>query len=215
MRIWRARNIRGVILNNVRAAPPLDLPWENFAWVMASHITGIPDFHRVGIAIYEVVKRGLLESINCGYRRPALAVRLTGANREGFRWPGAFIGNLLRFGLEPDLHRIYTGDWNFEEFRKWFRKTRPDVLFALADQPKHWLQSMAVDIPGQVGFVHLAANLSNDQVSGVAQDFHRVGEAAVHALDSALRRNELGIPRTPASFTVTGAWREGNTLRQT
>lgn len=213
-RIWKARNVRGVVLSNIRASPSMEFPWQNFAWVVNGRITGLPEFHRVGNAIYEVVKTALHEVFRRGYRRPSLAVRLKGETRAGFRWPAAFIGNLLRFGFEASMDQVFQGEWTESHFRKWFKREQPDVILAFVDQPRLWLEQMNVSVPKQVGFIHLAANISEHNVSGVVQDFRRVGEAAIHALDSQLRRNELGIPTAPITLTVPGVWREGITLRR-
>ncbi|MDO8629766.1 MAG: LacI family DNA-binding transcriptional regulator, partial [Phycisphaerales bacterium] len=119
-RIWKARSVRGVILSQVRASPLRRFPWDDYAWVVNGSITGVPDFHRVGNAIYEIVKRALFEALRHGYRRPGLAVRLQGETRVGFRWPAAFIGNLLRYGLEPSMDRIFQGEWTLTAFRGWY-----------------------------------------------------------------------------------------------
>lgn len=212
-RAWKARNVRGVILSNVRASPALRLPWDDFAWVVNGHITGTPVLHRVGNEIYQLLKRAMREMVRRGYRRPGLVVRLRGGYRVGFRWPAAFIGNLLRYGYKASLGQVFQGEWTRDAFERWLRRQQPDAVLALVDQPRLWLRELGMEIPGEVGFLHLAANIAGSEVSGIVQDFHQVGEAAVHALDSELRRNEIGIPAAATSFTVAGGWREGTTLR--
>lgn len=213
LRIWKARSVHGVVLSHIRGPGSIKLPWDKFAWVVNGHITGIPDLHRVGNAIYEVVKVGLSQAIKRGYRKPGLVMRTAGESRVGFRWPAAFIGNLLRFGVDASLSWIFRGDWTLSSFRHWFQSQRPDVVLALVDQPLFWLQQMKVAVPREVGFVHLAANVSkHNAVCGVTQDFRRVGESAVYALDSELRRCELGVPQAPVTVTIAGVWREGATL---
>jgi LacI family transcriptional regulator len=212
-RIWKARNIRGIILSNLRCPRPSHFPWNEFAWVLNGHTTGVPPLHRVGNEIYQVMKSSVAELARRGYSRPGLVLPLQGSSRAGFRWPAGLIGNLLRYGLKPSLNRIFTGEWLMEAFKGWFLQERPDIIMALSDEPLLWLEQMGVKVPEDAGFLHLAANISSRNPAGVAQNFRAAGEAAIYSLDSALRRNERGIPPVPAVFTVAGTWRDGATLR--
>lgn len=210
--VWKSRNVRGVILKNFRPEKDFQLPWNDFAWVVSGHNEGIPPLHRVGNAIYQIVKLALEQAFARGYQRPVLAMPMRGPRRAGYRWSGAFLGNLLARSPKPGWNSVFQDDWSQPAFAAWFRKQKPDVILSLHDQPRSWLESMKVKVPAEVGFLHLAANISTCKASGVVQDFFRGGEAAIHALDSELRRNEIGIPELPTTFTVAGKWQEGRTL---
>lgn len=138
---------------------------------------------------------------------------LRGPNRAGYRWPASFLGNLMAASAKTALNSVFQDEWTKPAFAAWFQKHQPDVVLSMLDQPRLWLAEMKVPVPQRTGFIHLAANISSASVSGVVQDFFRGGEAAIHALDSELRRNEIGIPELPTTFTVAGKWREGGTLR--
>lgn len=93
VRRWRARNVRGVFLLNVRADHALALPRAKFSWVVAGNMVSTRALHRVGNEIHQVVKLALEQTPRPGCRRPALAVLLVGEGRQKFRWAGAFCGN--------------------------------------------------------------------------------------------------------------------------
>lgn len=213
VRVWRARNVSGVILKNFRPKGEFALPWDEFAWVVSGHNEGLPRLHRVGNEIYQIVSLALRQAHERGYRRPGLALPLQGPDRAGYRWPGAFQGNLMCLGLRLGADCFFRAEWDPEAFGKWVHRYRPDVVLSMLDEPLMWLRRMGVRVPGEAGFIHLAANISSPSTSGVVQDFFRGGEAAVHTLDSELRRNERGIPELPTTFTVSGTWRRGKTIR--
>lgn len=210
---WRAHRVRGAFLWNVRPDAPLDLPWDEFAWVVSGGITHAPDFHRVSNEIFQIVKLAIKESLKRGYRRPGLAMSTSGGERVGFRWVGAFLANVMRYGISLDMDSVFQGELTRKNFIAWQERFQADVILSLDDMPKQWIQDMGQDVPSQTGFLHLAANLSEIGAAGVAQDFREGGRAIIRALDGELRRNDFGIPSTPLTITVPGSWKEGATVR--
>lgn len=212
-RIWKARGIRGVILFNYRPKKELDVPWNDYSWVVSGSVTHAPDLPRVGNEIYQIVKMAIKETASRGYSRPALVVPLKGGSRHGFRWAGAFSANLLKYGACDESPLIYSGDWNSGNFQSWIKKVKPDVALSMSDEVYHWLQGCGIRIPTDLGFVHLVANSSKiDAVAGVRQDFIQTGVKAVACLDSQLRNNEVGVPQIVTTTTLTGIWQSGQTL---
>jgi len=203
---WRARNVRGVFLLNVRADHALALPWAEFSWVVAGNMVGAPALHRVGNEIYQLVKLALEHALRLGCRRPALAVPLVGEGRQGFRWAGAFCGNWFALMPGPAEPLIYRNTWEEAAFRRWLRAVKPDAVLALTDDVFTWLQRAAPASSPKPRFIHLAANTSRLAVPGVCQDFAAVGAAAAQMLDGQLRRNERGVPSEPTTLTVAGRW---------
>jgi DNA-binding LacI/PurR family transcriptional regulator len=210
VRRWRARNVHGVLLCNVRGDRELDFPWAEFCWVVAGNMGGTPALVRVGNEIHQLVKLALREALRRGCRRPGLAVPVVGERRQGLRWAGAFLGNSLE--LQPEVAKplVFRDRWNEAAFRRWLRAARPDAVLALTDDVFEWLQRA---VPRRGGrrplFLHLAANTSAHPVAGVVQEFAAVGAAAAQLLDGQLRRNERGAPAHPSTLTVAGGWRAG------
>jgi len=207
VRRWRARNVRGVFLLNLRADHGLALPWTEFSWVVAGNMAGAPALHRVGNEIHQLVKLALEQALRLGCRRPALAVPLAGGLRQGLRWAGAFYGNSLDLLPDSDEPLIYRDAWEEAAFRRWLRAVKPDAVLALTDDALVWLERAVPAGGPKPRFIHLAANSSRLKVPGVCQDFTAVGAAAAQMLDGQLRRNERGIPAEPTTLTVAGRWR--------
>jgi hypothetical protein len=214
LRRWRAANVQGVVLYGVRAGDEwAGMPWDEFCWVVSSNTVVGAALHRVGNEIYQLVKLGLQEAMARGYRRPGLAVPLEGPLREGFRWAGAFAGNHMRYLPQAPAAPVYRGDWCCSGFQAWLDRERPDVVLALTDEPLAWIESGGLRVPGDAGFIHLAANLSRRGAAGVSQDLAGVGAAAVQALDGLLRRGERGVPERAGAYTLAGRWADGWTVR--
>ncbi len=215
VRRWRARNVRGIFLLNVRADHELALPWAEFSWVVAGNMVGAPALHRVGNEIHQLVKLALEQTLRLGCRRPALAVPLVGKARQGFRWAGAFCGNWLALMPGATEPPIYRDTWEEAAFRRWLRAVKPDAVLALTDDVFAWLERAAAARGPKPLSIHLAANTSRYAVAGICQDFRAVGAAAAQMLDGQLRRNERGVPAEPTTLTVAGRWRASRTGAET
>ena len=103
--------------------------------------------------------------------------------------------------------------WNEKLFGKWFQKNKPDVV--ISQQPKiiDWLKNLGLNVPDDVGFVHLNCPDKSGAFSGIYQNGPLMGRAAVDFLVSMLQRNERGLPEVPHLVLIEGTWVPGTTVR--
>ena len=74
------------------------------------------------------------------------------------------------------------------------------------------LKTMRVRVPRDVGVVTLERREREAGLSGMEQNFERIGAAAVNSIIGMLHRGERGLPAVPEKILVDASWIEGDTL---
>lgn len=137
-------------------------------------------------------------------------------SRVDYQWSGSFLSEQRRG--EPE-HRvplcvIEDDQWNEENFTKWFRESKPDVIISQQVEILDWLGKLGVRVPDDVGFVHMNCPDTSGQFAGVYQNGKVIGEVAMDFLVGMVQRNECGIPDLAHSILVEGTWVDGATVRK-
>jgi LacI family transcriptional regulator len=198
-----------------------------------SHEGGIPEWSVAGWENYAIVAIGNRgKNISCDYAtsdhyRNCLIV-LNELHRRGYDHIGiALLHSLIR---EQDLRplsaylgwKAYTGiralppfltkRWQKEEFLKWFRQHRPQVIIVASHPPIEFLRSEGIRTPEDVGLVHLDIDPRWKEMSGIAQNNFQTGMVAAQVVIDRINRNNFNIPENPEAIFVTGRWIDGATI---
>ncbi len=215
--ILNSRGIRGLIITGVlengllpTAFSPI---WTQFACVVVGVRTTRPKLHCASNDQYATSLDSFNEAISLGYRRPGLVIeRKVDENLNGRFSAGFFMGQLQL----PKSERIPSLDFNREApeaFANWFREHQPDVIITLHAELKDWLSATKVDVPGEVGLIHLDRTADLPEWAGMNQNNEHVGVAALDMLVGALHRSEFGIPSFAKSMMIESDWVPGATIR--
>lgn len=95
---------------------------------------------------------------------------------------------------------------------------RPDVIVSVSRFGIRLIEERGLAVPGELGYASL--DLDGDMpeyegLSGIDQNSHMVGAAAVDMLVGAIQRGQRGVPLHPVRIEVEGVWRHGtSTVRQ-
>ena len=102
---------------------------------------------------------------------------------------------------------------SFGEFRRWFRRWRPDAIITPSRQQYEWLQAMGVRVPDDCGLAHL--NLGADVAgwAGINPQIEWIAASAVDMLVGQIHRHETGPPPVPKELLIKGLWVLGSTVR--
>ena len=105
-----------------------------------------------------------------------------------------------------------------EEFRRetfvpWFKRYKPDVVISHLTDPIDWMESCGARIPETHGYVCLNILKKKRPAAGLDQQPQHLGARAAESVIAQLQRNELGIPQSRMTTTISAVWREGPTLR--
>jgi DNA-binding LacI/PurR family transcriptional regulator len=209
-RVIEARGIMGVVLLMV-TPEELDLPWDALSLgsaCISPHLT--PRTHYIGVNTYHDACMAFQTSANLGYRRPALiySIQEDIGNNEG-AYTAAFL--LHQRTLAPK-DRLPVFSKPNKDFLPWFKKYRPDIIFAMYGEP---FRQLADRIPKEVGFVNFSG-LDYGILPGstyISQRHDLAGVAAVDLIMGQLSRNERGWPENPNCVIVPSEWHSGTTTR--
>ena len=214
-RILKARGIRGVIIipRLDHLHPRVHLEWENFATVEIGRTLWNPrGFHHVETGDYHKVIEALHLLKKAGYKRIGMAIEPMQNQHQRGTYYAAYLVSQLR---QPESSRIpvlaSTGPWTEANFRVWYKRYQPDVLFIhYAEEVCGWLRKMGVRWPEDVSL--FCADVKDAAMSGLARDYASLGRSAVEMVSLLLENGELGLVANPRSWLVDEFWQAGSTL---
>jgi LacI family transcriptional regulator len=214
-RILVARGIQGlIILPTPKSGAHLRLNWESFSSVALGYSLAQPSLHRVCNHLAHTITKTLDMVLRLGYCRIGLAMRSDTDERVDYSWRS---GYLLYRDMYPQLNfvpMLLTLNWNEESFRKWFLEMKPEVVVSDDVRVQEWLKNLGVQVPKQVGLVHLDCSRNRSTCSGIDQHHEMLGAAAIDLVVGQLHRNETGVPFYPKNVMIEGTWVDGSTVRR-
>jgi LacI family transcriptional regulator len=210
------RGIRGLLIPPVVNPIEWNIDWSRFSAVGC----GIGEFrlpiHSVDINYFTAFRRCWQECLARGYRRIGACL---------YRQPGPDQNDSLRYAaclyeqsLLPAGHAripIFDGGFqDFDHFKRWVRRNRPDAVIALNASVFWVFESMGLSVPDDIGFCLISNHGgSQNKIAGATTQRARVAELAVNWLDQLIRTNETGLPAIPDEILVESSWIEHPTLR--
>jgi DNA-binding LacI/PurR family transcriptional regulator len=214
--ILKARNISGVLLAPAtRAGEKITLDWVRLAAVEFGRSLAQPILHRVCNHQAHTMRLVLETLAARGYRRCGIYLTESICARVDQTWPAAYFHHAhLRNPGEVPLPPLLRPAWNEAEFVAWFRQYRPDAVVTIHPPVLEWLRATGARIPNQVGFALLDWSREMGEIAGVDQNSENVGAAALELVAAQLTQHEFGVPPSPKTILIEGAWRNGATVRR-
>jgi LacI family transcriptional regulator len=221
-RILRARGIRALLL----ASPPAlltcnDLPWEHYSTTTLGYSVTRPLLHRA-VHHYRFAIKTTLEQLRLrGYKRFGLVYSPSDELRLQDGWTGGFrveqgrnlLGEHFLFYRQQFTPSIENFPRELHLFQRWVVRHRPEVILASSDWvPKMLRREMGLNLPKDMGFVHLARDPQDPADSGIDQQLDEVGVSAIDLLAGMVHQHEFGLPRVPKIVVQEGKWVEGHSL---
>ncbi len=214
-RILLARGIRGLILHSLpHPGGKLALGWKHFAAVTKGVTIVQPPLHRVISSHYDDIRLVATELARRRYRRLGLVLGKEMNDRVDCAWlAGLHVHQraLDRADRIPPL--IVAAAEGAAEFRRWFRRYRPDVLLFSEQPVPAWIDRLGLRAPKDLGLVHLDWSPEIAPLAGLDSNAEALGRAAVDLLVGQLHAQEHGIPRHEKIITIKGLWRDGSSVR--
>ncbi len=186
-----------------------------------------PNLHRATPSYFQNMEMALRICAQKGYKRIGFCTYQDEVDRIGMHWLGAFCGwrDLQKPENQVPVHfNSYTdpqeGDheeqkWDDhrDHFYQWIEREKPDLVISNDLFFYYWMVEKGIRLPEDLGFVHLGVTNEEPSVSGVDQNHHQIGAAAVDLLISQLQKNQQGIPPSMQTVLVYGSWVDGGTTR--
>lgn len=212
--VLQSRGIHGVLLLPAWYDPDLSkLDWSRYAGVYTDYIIERPALHSVCSDHYRAMMAALTRLTALGYRRPGLALHRHNDERLQHRWSGAFRAFQENHPGVESVPPLMAASLEREEFTRWFRQARPDVVLSHNTEVIDWMEGCGASVPGTHGFVSLNLVMRTRPCTGLDLQPHLLGARAAELLVAQLQRNEHGVPEWPTTTTIPARWVEGATLQ--
>lgn len=214
-----AQAIRGVIFEHTDSEEfnqyTLEFDWTGLSAVtLGARPSDLP-VHTVSSNHFDGARLAYQKLIELGYRRIGLSLHMLCDRSLDFETSGGF---LCAQSLYPKASRIpihntdvYQG-WDRRGFCEWFERYRPDVVISPNSEIFEFLKYMALRVPEDVGWVHLA-KASGSCVAGVEHHAQQIGSAAIDLLSNFLHMNETGQVEVIRRELIEPTWIQGSTVR--
>jgi LacI family transcriptional regulator len=215
-KILETRGIQGLLVAPIEEQDSrLTFAWDRFCSVSLCRNLVWPKINVVDHNHHHSIKLAWHELVRRGYRKIGLVVMEVSVAISDYEWLAShYMQQRLwheRDQTEP-VEPLIVRDWSRADFEKWYAKEQPDVILTPHIIAKFYMDQMGLDIPAEVGFLHLEARTQLPN-SGIWQNFFKVGVAAVDLLHLEIMRMEMGVPQIRQSVAIDGTWHEGETLR--
>lgn len=220
-RILKTRGIRGIVLiglmNCNRLPERFADTWSRYPCVVTGVRTRKPALSFACADHHIIALRAVEKAVELGYRRPGLVLDQTIDHLvEGRFTAGYRIGqNALpaKDRLQP-FYQVHAAQSKPELFRKWFERTKPDVLFTLYNSVRTWVDTLDLSVPEDIGLIQLEHRQDRPEWAGMNQHNDLCGEAAVDMVISMIHSGETGIPPFPRATLIGPTWQDGTTVRK-
>jgi DNA-binding LacI/PurR family transcriptional regulator len=212
--ILQSRGIHGVILLPAWDEPDLSaLDWTRFAGIYTDYIIERPALHSVCPDHYRSLLAALQRVATLGYKQPGLFLQQHQDERLQYRWSAAFRAFQDSHPAVVRVPPLIFDRVTKEEFVKWFRRHKPDVVIGHNAIAIEWMESCGAVVPATHGFVCLNLHMKSHPCAGLDLQPRTLGARAAELLIAQLQRNETGIPDWPSTTTIPGHWVDGPSLR--
>lgn len=213
--IW-SRGIEGVIIAPLQeklsgaVAREVRLDFNLFSSVEISETIASPDLDRAIHDQYTSMLKVLGELAALNYRVPGLVLEAALDLRVNGKWTAAYLYERQhQRKLPPPL---IMASPNQRDFDRWFDRHQPDAIISVDRFALGFLKARKLRVPTDVAYVSL--DLDGDapehpEASGIDQNSHVVGAAAVDLLVASIQRGERGVPEHPRRTEIEGAWVPG------
>lgn len=218
-RILRNRGIEGLLIAPLQLPGSLykKLQWRHFSIVELGYSLRSPVLHRCCNQQFQSMMLLLQRLMKAGYRRMGLALGPGQDERANHHWRAAYLAtqSLLPDDGGRQIPMLFGehGGWSRDIFRAWLRSAAPDVVVTVGTEVQQWLRELDVRTPGDVGLANVDINETMPGITGINQNAHQVGAAAVDLLLSQMRTGERGLPSVPRSLMVDGYFVQGSSTR--
>jgi len=218
LKVLGSRGVPGILWMHFRLpGTRLQLDLRPFASATYGFSLEAPALHRSSNFQLESMQMALAEVVGRGFRRPGYVTFAQAEMRVHRQWSAAWMDYRFREpGMDwpdPLVLDVEAYEASRRRFMEWLEHQRPDAVVASFGDALGWMKQAGVRVPEEAGFVALDAD-PRGNVSGIDQQWDRVGAAAVDMITGQLARNERGLPDAPKLVMVEGRWHEGATLER-
>ena len=219
VQILETRGIEGLIISPQSShSIGMELDYSRFAAVTLGYGLTQPALHRASTHMTRGIQQATAELTARGYRRIGLAITQWIDNRSDHTYQGAMLTYQQQVAPRDRVPLLLFPENNlaqeYEVFRAWFVRHRPDVVISFDSYVPEWLTGrLGYRIPEHVGMVVHDWAERHFNFAGINHRRAQVAAAAVDMLATLLLHNERGVPDIPRQTLTPPAWVDGPSIR--
>jgi LacI family transcriptional regulator len=214
--IIRNRGIEGAIVAPLPASDPIfdGFQWDYVSAVELGYSLPRPALNRACNHQFQSMMLLARTLHEMGYRRVGLAMGRDQDDRVNHHWRAAFSAAQSLWAKPADrIPPLFAENWTKSSFQRWLRANRPECVISIGRGVAQWLDEMGLETPDDIGLANVDLSPDMKTITGIDQNSHQVGAAAVDLVISQLRHHERGIPPVPRIVMVEGTFVPGKTTR--
>ena len=220
--IWN-RGIEGVIIAPLQGKISagtnrrVELDFNLFSVVEISETVEWPDVNRSIHDQYTGMLKCLEELSSLNYRTIGLVLQQELDLRVNGKWTAAFLRHRNQTGAKHMPPPLILPTASQADFNRWYDRYHPDAIVSVDRFGLRFIETRGRRIPDDVGYATLDLDgeaASHPGLSGIDQNSHMVGAAAVDLLVTAIQRGQRGIPSQPMRIEIEGTWKTGKSTRR-
>lgn len=147
------------------------------------------------------------------YNRIAMALHMADNKHADYHYKLAFSHLQFNSAGSHNVPLFNLSTATREDFARWLRDHRPDVVISKYNIVQRWLQECGWNIPEDIGYVGVDLEPPLGRTSGIYFNDEKVAEAAIDQITAFIHRNEIGMKEFPCLVFIQGAWIDGCTLK--
>ena len=211
--ILQHRGIHGLIIAPLHSIhDTVQLDWTKFGAIAVGYSLREVALSRVAHNHFTGLALAAQQARTAGHERLGLVLPRRVVEKVGKRWLAAFYLDQAEHSPSTAVPPLLFEEENEAEFRAWFTTHRPTALLCLnAAVLQGWLANIKVPA-GCPAVISLDRRPRDRGITGVDQDYARLGAAAADAVIGLLHRNEQGLPPKPFTLLLDGTWIDGRSL---
>jgi len=206
-RIFRARNITGVLIINSQAAiklPDAFAPiWKSFSCMVVGNRIAEPALNYVCNDQYFTTLEAVKKVVGMGYKRPGLVMCEHLDENVELKFSAGFQKGHELFCDGPFIPVIAPGKFDVVVFRDWLTTYRPDAVIVINTWPEQW----AVQLKKKINLISIDRNPLMRKWPGMDQNNGMIGAVAVEQLIGQIHRNEIGLPPVAKCVLIHSTWK--------
>jgi DNA-binding LacI/PurR family transcriptional regulator len=211
-----ARGIRGIMVFPL-AAPGslLDFPWHDFSALALGYSLKQPKLHRVSNHQFNSALILLRELRLLGYRRIGYFIPEDFDLRVNRGPSCAYYTYDRNIPAEERIPLLFQRDFNDATgLAEWIEQYRPEVIVTQDLRLRDWFIARKFRIPEDIGLAYINIDPAEQLLSGMSQNDHQIGRAALDFIVAMMHRNERGIPPVAQNMLLDGEWIPRQTTRK-
>ncbi len=220
VKLMEARGIRGAIFIGWPwrefpfAYPGLKRVCNSFPCAVVAARPQDPPMNSVMSDALTSMRLAVTSLMQLGYKRPAAFINPYLDNLLDQSYTGAFL-TMQRNLTRPDrLAPVFITE-DKKRAIEYVRKHKPDCILTHDSYLLEVLKTCGCRVPEDIGYAHLDLHHEHRKlgVSGIDQNHHLLGEAAVDMVVAQIHRSEFGAPAIQKCVLIEGRWENGKTTR--